>query len=147
MIRLANESDVPALLEMMEDFNRVESIPWSSADGEAPLRKLLADPSLGRVAVLEGELGGEVAAYAVVTFGYDLEFGGRDAFLTEIYVRPGARSSGLGARLLAEVEAIAAADGVRALHLLVYPENEPAMALYEKAGFERSRRVMMSKRI
>jgi ribosomal protein S18 acetylase RimI-like enzyme len=37
--------------------------------------------------------------------------------------------------------------GVHALHLLVDPTNERAVLLYERTGFEKSHRVMMTKRL
>jgi ribosomal protein S18 acetylase RimI-like enzyme len=144
-IRSAGTGDVPALLEMMEDFNAVEAIPWDSGAVEASLRHLLAESSLGLVLVAEGSRG--ALGYAVATFNYDLEFAGRDAFVTELYVRPVARRVGVARGLLADVERRAAQQDARALHLLVLPDNAPALTLYEAAGFERSPRVMMTRRL
>jgi hypothetical protein len=48
-VRTAGPDDVPAILRMMVEFNRHEEIDWSPAKGEQPLRRLLADPSLGTV--------------------------------------------------------------------------------------------------
>ena len=144
-IRLAGPEDVPALLEMMVDFNAGEGIPWDPAPLESALRRLLADRSLGFVLV--GEAARGLLAYAVATFNYDLEFAGRDAFITELYVRPDARRGGLARALLAGVEERAAQEDARAVHLLVLPGNAPALALYGAAGFETSPRVMMTKRL
>lgn len=140
----ARGSDVEGLLEMMEDFNAGEGIPWDAQAMESALHRLLGDGSLGFVLAATGA-GGVLAGYAVVTFNYDLEFGGRDAFITELYVRPATRRIGLGRRLLAAAEARAQAEGVLALHLLVMPENAAALRLYERTGFVRSPRVMMTK--
>jgi ribosomal protein S18 acetylase RimI-like enzyme len=130
MLRLANQTDHAALLDLMEAFNRSERIEMRREVTGPALARLLADPALGCVVVA-----GDHTAYAVLTWGFDLEFGGRDAFLTEIYVVPERRRGGLGRRLLDEVVRVAKQAGAGAVHLGVYPENEPAVALYRAAGF------------
>src|SRR5262245_12610320 len=98
MFRLAHDTDHAALLDLMEDFNRSERIQMRREVTGPALARLLADPSLGCVIVADDHSG-----YAVLTWGFDLEFGGRDSFLTEIYVVPERRREGLGRRLLDEV--------------------------------------------
>jgi ribosomal protein S18 acetylase RimI-like enzyme len=144
-LRPATEHDVDVLLEMMEDFNQLEGIAWAPAPTELALRKLLGDGSLGQVVVVESE--GGVRGYAVLTYGYDLEFAGRDAYLTEFYLRPEARGRRLGTWLLAQIEARAREAQVQTLHLMVRPENGPALALYRRAGFAEPPRVFLTKRL
>ena len=145
ILRDADETDLELLLPMMEAFYREEGIEWRPSGMESAAARLLADPSLGRVVVLERD--GEVLGYAVLTWGYDLEFGGRDAFLTEIYVRRERRGSGWGRRLLQEIETIAQAGGAGAIHLEVRPGNAPAIGLYREAGFATTGRTFLSKRL
>ena len=145
LVRPADESDVPALLEMMEDFNRHEQIVWQRSTGEAPLRALIRDPGLGLVCL--GEQDGAPVGYAIVTWGFDLEWAGRDCFLTELYVRPERRGARLGARLLEQATALAREAGARAIHLVVRHDNPTARALYERAGFEAIPRTLMTRRL
>jgi ribosomal protein S18 acetylase RimI-like enzyme len=142
-VREAAGLDCERLLAMMEDFNALERIPFDRDVMGRGLHRLLEEPSLGQAIVVE--LDGERVGYAIVTYGFDLEFGGRDAFLTEIYLVPEARGRGVGRTALGLVEERARAAGVRALHLMVYPENRPALALYERAGFQRSPRAFYTK--
>jgi ribosomal protein S18 acetylase RimI-like enzyme len=143
--RPATAADVPALLEMMVDFNALEKIPWTPAAGEAPLRGLLAAPDVGIVhLIVESDA---VRGYFILTWGYDLEHGGKDGMLTELYLRPDARGGGLGRTAMATVEEVARAHGLRALHLLVRPENVPAVRLYHGAGFTAPPRVFLSKKL
>ena len=111
-IRRATSSDVLVLLEMMAFFNAVEEIPWSAAVIEPALRHLLASPELGFVLV--AMVGQKDVGYAVVTFNYDLKFAGRDAFVTELFVRPQHRRTGVARRLLAVIEANAGIEGTHA---------------------------------
>jgi ribosomal protein S18 acetylase RimI-like enzyme len=144
-VRVATDGDVPSLLDMMTAFNAAEAIAWSRAEGESALRRLLADVSLGVVGLIVE--GAETRGYFVLTWGFDLEWGGRDAWLTELYLRDEARGAGIGAPALAQVEASAREHGARALHLMVRPENARAVRLYERAGFEAPPRVCLSKRL
>jgi ribosomal protein S18 acetylase RimI-like enzyme len=141
--REAFPDDVGALLDMMEPFNAFERIPWTRAAAEEPLRKLLSDPSLGVVGVVEE--GSKPVGYFVVTWSYDLEWNGRDAFLTELFLVPEARGRGLGRKALAEAEVLARTHGANALHLVVRPENERAHGLYLRAGYIHPGRVMLTK--
>jgi ribosomal protein S18 acetylase RimI-like enzyme len=141
MLRIANANDHAALLDLMEAFNRAERIEMRREVTGPALERLLAEPSLGHVIVAD-----DYSAYAVFTWGFDLEFGGRDAFLTEIYVAPERRREGLGRRLLDEVLRVAKREGAGAVHLGVYPENEAALALYQSAGFKKVPRDFYTRR-
>jgi ribosomal protein S18 acetylase RimI-like enzyme len=141
MLRFATTRDHAAILEMMDDFNRGERIDMRREVTGAALTRLLGDPTLGRVVVA----GDPPAGYAVLTWGFDLEFGGRDAFLTELYVRPEERRHQLGRALLDEVLRVAQQEGAGAVHLGVYPENSPALALYRAAGFTQIPRQFYSR--
>jgi ribosomal protein S18 acetylase RimI-like enzyme len=88
---------------------------------------------------------GGVLGYAIVTYGYDLEFGGRDAFLTDLCVAPQWRRRGVATALLRAAVARARQGRAAALHLGVRPENRAAIRLYERAGFENAPRNLMTK--
>jgi ribosomal protein S18 acetylase RimI-like enzyme len=146
-IRRARPSDLPELLAMMGAFNREDRVAWRRQRVLPAVRTLLRDPRLGRVIVIEPRRGGELAGYAVATFGYDLEYAGRDAFLTELFVRPRHRGAGHGRRLLERVIAIMRDGGAAAIHLAVWPNNRTARRLYETSGFAPIPRLVLSKRL
>jgi ribosomal protein S18 acetylase RimI-like enzyme len=145
-IRLARRSDLPELLKMMAAFNREDRVHWRRERVLPAVRRLLGDRRLGRILVLVGGLG-ELRGYAVATFGYELEYAGRDAFLTELFVRPRYRGIGEGRRLLREITETVRESGAAAMHLAVWPDNRPARRLYESAGFAAIPRVVLSKRL
>ncbi len=148
-IDLATERDVHAVLPMMEEFNRFEAIAWSRVEGEPVLRHLVEHGTahVGLVGLVRKDEAGEPVGYFVLTWGYDLEWNGRDAFLTELFLLPSARGAGLGQAALAGIEDIAVAHGARALHLLVRHDNVVARRLYRRAGFGEPPRAFMTKRI
>jgi ribosomal protein S18 acetylase RimI-like enzyme len=147
-IRPARLSDVPELVEMMGAFNRGERVPWRPRQVVPALRRLLRSPALGRVLVAEAPgVGRNLAGYAIATFGYDLEFAGRDSFVTELYVRPRNRRAGDGRRLLDAVAERMRRGGAGAVHLAVWPANRGARRLYRAAGFLPAGRLLLSKRL
>jgi ribosomal protein S18 acetylase RimI-like enzyme len=146
-IESAHADDEEALLPLMVEFNRPEGIVWKTEPMTAALHRLLSEPELGLVLVARGPGTRSLVGYAIATFGYDLEFAGRDAFITELFVAPAHRGRGLGRRLLASaVEALRARD-TRAVHLMVSPENERARSMYAEAGFVTSPRIMMTREL
>lgn len=143
-LRSATADDLAVVLPRTRALNDHEGINVSDADLERALRELLADRHLGGVWVIE--VAGQPIGYAIVTFGYDLEFGGRDAWLTELYVDDEHRAKGAGTAALTLLEDELRHFDVRALHLQVRPEN-PALRLYERAGFSRSPRLLLTRRL
>jgi len=134
-----------ALLPMMLAFNRFESIPMTADKLVPALRALIEDASIGACWFIEVE--GQVAGYCVLTFGFDLEWGGRDAWLTELWIEEAWRGAGLGSAALAATERAASDLGVRALHLMVRHDNARARALYIGSGFESPGRETLTKRL
>ena len=141
-LRRAVPDDLAQLLPRILALNAHEGITMLPPRVEAALERLLSDPHIGGAWLVER--GGAAIGYALVTFGYDLEFAGRDAFLTDLWIDPEARGAGAGAAALALLEPAVRALGVHALHLAVRPEN-PARRLYERSGFVASPRVLMTR--
>ena len=143
VVRAATVDDLTAVLPRTRALNAQEGIVISDELLEPALRGLLADDSLGRVWLVERE---HVIGYAITTFGYDLEFGGRDAVLTEIWIDEAQRGRGVGSAALDQLADAVRGLGVRALHLQVRPDN-PATRLYARSGFAASPRVVMTRRL
>ena len=144
-LSIAREEDVPLLLGLMEPFNVLEHTPWDPTAKDRALRTLLADPNLGVVGLLMASDG--PAGYFVLTWGYDLEWDGRDSFLTELFLLPEARGRGLGSQALEHAEALARQHGARALHLMVRDENVAARRLYARKGYVSPPRTFLSKEL
>jgi len=141
--RPATAADLDAILPMMADFNAHEGIAFDRDTFAPRLATLVDSPELGGVLVFTVD--GAVAGYAIVTWGYDLEFAGRDSFLTELYIAPAERKRGFGRAGLAAAEALARAHGAHAMHLQVRDDNWRARALYEANGFVAPQRQLMTK--
>jgi GNAT superfamily N-acetyltransferase len=143
--KAADRSDVDVLLGLRLTFCHHEHLPFDEGAARTALDNLLADGSLGEVWLIF--LDGAAAGYIVLTFGYSLEFNGRDAFVDELYVEEGHRGRGVGGLALRLAEDACRTMGVRALHLEVDRENHRARAVYEKAGFEDRYNHLLTKRL
>ena len=142
-LRLVEASELAPLLDMMQEFNDLEDIPWSRQEVAPAVERLLGAPELGLIAhIIEQDA---VCGYLVLTWGFDLEWAGRDAFLTELYLLPQTRGRGLGRRALPLIEQLAREHGARALHLMVRPENLAAVQLYRGAGYSSPPRTFLTK--
>ncbi len=144
VLRRAAPADLEVVFPKTRALNDHEGISVSDETLAAALLHLLHTPGLGGIWIVERD--GSAVGYAMVTFGYDLEFGGRDAWVTELWIDEAARGGGTGAAALAALEAELAVHDVRALHLQVRPDN-PAKRLYERAGYEASPRIVMTRRL
>lgn len=139
----AGPGDEELVLAMMRELYAHEAIYFDEARARAALSRLLADDSLGRVWVARVE--GEPAGYLVLTLGYSLEFGGRDAFVDELFVAERFRGSGLGKRAIAKAVEACRELGVPALHLEVERANTGAQGLYRRLGFHDHDRYLLTR--
>ena len=141
--RVASPDDSVELLRMMAEFNAGEGIEFDPDITAASLDRVLRSEALGIVLLFEHQ--GNVAGYSVVTWNFDLEYGGRDAFLTELWLAPVFRGKGLGRRALHLTEEACRRNDAAALHLAVRGENTAAVSLYEREGYIDWPRRVLSK--
>lgn len=123
-------------------FYAADHIAWRGPCVRIALDRLLVSEEIG--VVLVAEHADALIGYAIVTWGFDLEFAVRDAGLTDMFVDAAHRQRRVGRALLAAAIAAARDAGAGALHLLVDPGNPPALALYRAGGFATNRRTSMT---
>jgi GNAT superfamily N-acetyltransferase len=133
-IKLAVESDIDTLLPLVHAFHSHEEILMTKDDRVSVVRRLLADPTWGRLWLIFD--GVDLAGYIAICTGFSIEFRGNDAFVDEFYILPGSRGRGLGTEALRRIRTEAKALGIRALHLEVDRSNLKAKKLYAGAEFE-----------
>ncbi|HVG39079.1 MAG TPA: GNAT family N-acetyltransferase [Pyrinomonadaceae bacterium] len=144
-LRRAQIYDADILLELMREFYAVEHLTFVEETARAAVRQLLANPEYGAVFLARGGEEEQFAGYVVVTFGFSLEFHGRNALVDELYVRENFRGRGVGGECLRHVEGFCRREGVRFLHLEVDRANTRAQALYRRAGFRDHDRYLLTK--
>jgi GNAT superfamily N-acetyltransferase len=135
-LRTATVSDADALATLAAEQLADHGLPFEVAD----LRRVVKD------ALTAGDRGFWLIAFApedaAIGFAYlpflwSLEYGGRVAWLEEMYVLSDHRGQGVGTALVREACAQAAALGCKAVDLEVDDSHARAARLYEREGFQR----------
>jgi ribosomal protein S18 acetylase RimI-like enzyme len=121
-VRPAAASDLDALAALEEGVFSTDRI------SRRGFRRFLASPN---AAVIVAEVDGKLAGYALVLFRKGTAVGR----LYSIAVAPHAGGRRVGATLLKAAEDAAIERGAARLRLEVHEANDPAIALYRKAGY------------
>jgi GNAT superfamily N-acetyltransferase len=137
---VAAPADYSTLEPMAVDFKIDDPEPRTERELLA-LRTLLADPHAGTVFFIDQDR--RTVGYAILCWGFSVEYGGRDAILDEFYVVRELRGRGLGLQVLALLAAEARQRGVVAIHLEVLSFEARNFNLYARAGYtDRGSRLM-----
>ena len=142
-IRIAGVSDFQPLLKLIGEYYRFDGLRFEAKSIAPALRKLLGDESLGRVWMIYQ--GARAAGYVILTFNYDLEFGGMQGIVTDLFLRAKFRGCGLGAQALGCVGEYCRRHDISAIELQVEHENKAAQQFYRKLGFHKLSRIVMGK--
>lgn len=140
----AAPEDAAVLLPLVMAFHQEGGLRVEAQDRSDAVHAILEGGAATALLALER---GRAVGYAVLAYGYSIEYGGRDAFLDELYVEPDRRGQGIGRALVAYAERVAREDGARALHLEADHGNQPAADLYRSLGYEDHPRHLMTKRL
>ena len=140
--RTATNNDIDLLLTLMQEFYEIEHLQYNYEIIRHCLEEIFNNDKLAIVWLICAD--GEAVGYVVLTFGYSIEFHGRDALVDELYIREGYRAQGVGTKTLKFVETFCQSLGIKALHLVVAYENTKAKSVYQKAGFMEHERYIMT---
>ncbi|MGC1395996.1 MAG: GNAT family N-acetyltransferase [Coleofasciculaceae cyanobacterium] len=141
--KIAESTDLEILLKLIKEFCEADNHPFEESSIRVALTNLLQDKSLGRVWLIQQAK--QTIGYIVLTFGYSLEYRGRDAFVDELYIRESYRRQGIGTKSLQFIESVCPELKIQVLHLEVEKENMAAQGLYRKIGFKNQERYLMTK--
>ena len=140
--RTCGPKDHKTLLKLVIAYNRFEKNPANRKSLSQGLDVLLRNPSQGKMWLMEVHK--KPVGYALLTYNFELEYGGAEGVLRDLFVEKRYRNQGIGSLALYEIEDYCRERGMRAFQLQVPRRNKPAEIFYRKAGFrELPRRVMM----
>ncbi|MFF3290670.1 cyclophane-containing RiPP N-acetyltransferase HaaN [Streptomyces sp. NPDC003023] len=137
-IRPADAQDIAAVAELIGEIERF----YGAADIQ-PLEErcsqveqaLFGSPPLASALLVEDETG-ELAGLAAYSFLWPAAGSTHSLFLKELYVRDSLRRQGVGARLMTELRALAAArPGCSRVEWMTDRDNPSARAFYKSLGF------------
>ena len=133
-VRKATSEDILALVEMMREFYAEADYPLDRDWAAGSFSALLRDDSLGAAWIVSRD--SEPAGYVVLTVRFSMEYGGLDAFVDDLFVRPAFRRRGLGRALLRALFDECGRRRVLAVHVEVGEDNAAAKALYGGFGLK-----------
>jgi ribosomal protein S18 acetylase RimI-like enzyme len=141
-IEPARPADLPALIELLALLFAIEQDFHPDVDRQRRgLELLLAQPAeQARIFVARRddatqEVVGMVSAQLVISTAS----GAPSAWLEDLVVRAAYRSQGLGRQLLDAAIAWALARGARRVQLLADADNQPALDVYQRLGWQPTR--------
>ncbi len=132
-IRRMEKRDKSQVIEMMRVFY---ASPAVLSDGSPEIFEADVENCVGECPFLEGyvfEGGEELQGYAMVAKSFSTEFGKPCIWIEDLYVKSEFRGLGIGSRFLQEIQE---KHKNCIFRLEVEEENERAVHVYEKCGFE-----------
>lgn len=131
-LRPAEESDMPALYELIRELATYEKIlPELKASQE-----VLHDSIFVRkvAEVLMAEYNNELAGYAMYFYNFSSFIGLPGLYLEDIYIRPQYRGKGFGKITLARLAQLAIEKQCWGMEWTVLDWNKPSIDFYESIG-------------
>lgn len=144
VLRTATLDDLPALLRLAREFYGEDGFATTDEDLESNFRALFGKEAGAHICLaLDGE---SAIGFALTTTDLVLE-SGVIAELQDLYVMPGHRGAGLGARLMQDARQWAVAQGATLLEIVVAPNGKDVSGLiryYAAHGFRDEGRRLFS---
>ncbi|MEU6922225.1 cyclophane-containing RiPP N-acetyltransferase HaaN [Streptomyces sp. NPDC046631] len=137
-IRPADRRDIVAVAELIEEIERFYGSAEIQPLGERRSQveeALFGSPPLASALLVEDEAG-DLVGLAAYSFHWPAAGSSHSLFLKELYVRGTLRRQGVGARLMDELRALAAArPGCSRVEWMTDRDNPNARAFYKSLGF------------
>ena len=133
MIRLMNRQDKPVVLEMMRVFYASEAVLSNGSEEifVSDIENCVNDSPYLEGYILEEK--GEIQGYAMIAKSFSTEFGKPCIWIEDLYLKEPYRGMGIGSGFLSYI--VDKYPG-HLFRLEAERENERAIAVYKKCGFE-----------
>ncbi|KQV23780.1 MULTISPECIES: GNAT family N-acetyltransferase [unclassified Kitasatospora] len=135
MIRTAEASDVPLILDLIRELADYEKAPQEAVATLEQLNEVLfgANPAVFGL-IAEDDESGEAVGFALWFRNFSTWRGTHGVYLEDLYVRPSARGGGHGKALLTELARVCVRNGYSRLEWSVLDWNEPSIGFYRSLG-------------
>ncbi|HEY1818115.1 MAG TPA: GNAT family N-acetyltransferase [Kofleriaceae bacterium] len=132
MIRAATIDDVPLILAFIKDLAEYERLAHEVVADEAQLRATLFGPRPAAEVLIACDP--DPVGFALFFTSYSTFLGKPGLYLEDLFVRPVARSRGIGKALMGACAQIAVERDYGRFEWSVLDWNEPALAFYRRLG-------------
>jgi ribosomal protein S18 acetylase RimI-like enzyme len=141
--RMAQSKDLEGLLLLIKEFCEIDNHVYDEYRIKSSVTPLFSNNTLG--VIILAEIENQLVGYAVLTWGWSVESGGREGLIDEIYVKN--RNSGLGSKLLEEVIRVAKEFDVKMIFLETESANERVRGFYRRHGFTQEDSIWLSHKL
>lgn len=121
-------SQIETITKMMQDFYAIDNYPIDIEVSKKLFTEFLSNENLGKSYLIYSE--DEIVGYIILTFIFSFEYGGKIAFMDELYINETARGKGIGKLAIPFVKQQCEELNVKLIYLEVENHNENAQKLY-----------------
>ena len=138
-------SDISIITKMMQDFYAIDNYPMDVEVAKKLFQEFISNEHLGKSWLIYSE--NEIVGYIILTFIFSFEYGGKIAFVDELFIKETARGKGIGKEAIQFIQKEVPKLSLKLLYLEVEPHNENAQKLYLAHDFELDNRKLMKHKV
>ena len=137
--------DIEIITQMMQDFYAIDNYPMDVEVAKNLFQEFISNEHLGKSWLIYSE--NEIVGYIILTFIFSFEYGGKIAFVDELFIKETARGKGIGKEAIQFIQREVPKLSLKLLYLEVEPHNENAQKLYLAHDFELHNRKLMKYKV
>ena len=137
--------DISTITQMMQDFYSIDNYPMDVEVAKTLFQEFISNEHLGKSWLIYSE--NEIVGYIILTFIFSFEYGGKIAFVDELFIKETARGKGIGKEAIQFIQREVPKLSLKLLYLEVEPHNENAQKLYLAHDFELHNRKLMKYKV
>ena len=138
-------TDIEVITQMMQDFYAIDNYPMDVEVAKNLFHEFISNENLGKSWLIYSE--NEIVGYIILTYIFSFEYGGKIAFVDELFIKETARGKGFGKEAIQFIQQEVPKLSLKLLYLEVEPHNENAQKLYLAHDFERHNRKLMKYKV
>jgi ribosomal protein S18 acetylase RimI-like enzyme len=121
-------SEIETITTMMQDFYAIDNYPINIEISKKLFHEFISNENFGKAWLIY--LDEEIVGYVILTFIFSFEYGGKIAFIDELYINKTARGKGIGTKTIQFIKSEIPKLSLKLLYLEVEHHNESAQKLY-----------------
>ena len=138
-------TDISTITQMMQDFYAIDNYPMDVEVAKNLFQEFISNEHLGKSWMIYSE--NEIVGYIILTFIFSFEYGGKIAFVDELFIKETARGKGIGKEAIQFIQKEVPKLSLKLLYLEVEPHNENAQKLYLAHDFVIHNRKLMKYKV
>ncbi|WP_445712791.1 GNAT family N-acetyltransferase [Flavobacterium sp.] len=138
-------ANIEIITQMMQDFYAIDNYPINVEKSKKLFQEFITNENLGKSWLIFSE--NEIVGYIILTFIFSFEYGGKIAFIDELFIKENARGKGIGKEAIQFIQGEVSKLSLKLLYLEVETHNENAQKLYLAHDFKLHNRKLMKYKI